>query len=69
MSFGVFNIDMTFQIRSKILFKKSFGDALSRAGVVGHLTSTMPLYCFSKPGPKIITIVGPRRHCNIFRIK
>ena len=28
MSFGVFNIDMTLQIRSKILFEESFGDAL-----------------------------------------
>ena len=28
MSFRVFNIDMTLQIRSKILFEKCFGDAL-----------------------------------------
>ena len=29
MSFGVLNIDMTFQISNKILFEKTFGDTLT----------------------------------------
>ena len=44
MFFKIFNIDITFQIKNKILFEKSFGDALRIALLVIRLASCLTEY-------------------------